>query len=61
MRDMEFVALIALVNHETMLMNGENKTRERNGQAMAYGDNCASDNYYLLDKELKRRLSKVQP
>lgn len=53
MSDPELIALTALVNQETLIMDAANNERKANGYAMAYTD--YGDYYLLLENELQER------
>lgn len=53
MTDEELLALTALANQETTIINSVNQDRLRNNFALAYDD--YGHYFYLLEQELKRR------
>jgi hypothetical protein len=61
MTDAEVVALAAMVNMQTVLMNGDNKLREIQGYCPAYTMDCFTGEYYDLQHELERRRKEREP
>ena len=55
MTDAELLALTALTNQETILMDGENAQRTSLGQSQAYVSDWWGYYHALLHKEMDRR------
>lgn len=55
MTEAELIALAALTNQETMLMEGENAQRTSLGQSQAYVSDSWGYYHTLLHKEMGRR------
>ena len=55
MSDAELIALAAVVNQQTVLMDATNRFRERNGNGVAYTDDQYTHEWWKLVAELERR------
>lgn len=60
MSDAELIALAAMANIEAVLMDGENKDRQRNGYSSAWsnGCGCLPAGSALYDELMKRGILK---